>query len=353
MRPKFSKRAPSKTLPPGTLVSTTDRTGEVKVTIIDYNEGSFQEKQVKGVDECFQLRDKPTVTWINVDGLNSIDIVAKLGSCYQLHPLVLEDILSIDQRPKLEIFDNYVYVVLKMLSYSEKNSGLESEQVSLIFGKNFLISFQEKEGDVFDLIRDRLRNAKGRIRKSDSDYLTYALIDAIIDNYFLILEKFGERIAHMEEELVKDPSPKTVQTINGLKRELIFLRKSVWPLREVISSLTRGDTALVKKETVLYLRDIYDHTIQVIDTIETSRDMVSGMLDIYLTNASNRMNEIMKILTVIATIFIPLTFITGIYGMNFKNMPELSWQWGYLTIVGLMFVMATTMLIYFKKKNWY
>lgn len=353
MRPKFSKRAPSKTLPPGTLVSTTDRTGEVKVTIIDYNEGSFQEKQVKGVDECFQLRDKPTVTWINVDGLNSIDIVAKLGSCYQLHPLVLEDILSIDQRPKLEIFDNYVYVVLKMLSYSEKNSGLESEQVSLIFGKNFLISFQEKEGDVFDLIRDRLRNAKGRIRKSDSDYLTYALIDAIIDNYFLILEKFGERIAHMEEELVKDPSPKTVQTINGLKRELIFLRKSVWPLREVISGLTRGDTALVKKETVLYLRDIYDHTIQVIDTIETSRDMVSGMLDIYLTNASNRMNEIMKILTVIATIFIPLTFITGIYGMNFKNMPELSWQWGYLTIVGLMFVMATTMLIYFKKKNWY
>ena len=353
MRPKFSKRAPSRTLPPGTLVSTTDRTGEVKVTIIDYNEASFQEKQVRGVDECFVLRDKPTVTWINVDGLNNIDIVAKLGSCYQLHPLVLEDILSIDQRPKLEIFDNYVYVVLKMLSYSEKNSGLESEQVSLIFGKNFLISFQEKEGDVFDLIRDRLRNAKGRIRKSGSDYLTYALIDAIIDNYFLILEKFGERIAHIEEELVKDPSPKTVQTINGLKRELIFLRKSVWPLREVISGLTRGDTTLVKKETVLYLRDIYDHTIQVIDTIETSRDMVSGMLDIYLTNASNRMNEIMKILTVIATIFIPLTFITGIYGMNFKNMPELSWQWGYLTIVGLMFVMATIMLIYFKKKNWY
>ena len=244
-------------------------------------------------------------------------------------------------------------MVLKMLSYNEKNSGLESEQVSLIFGKNFLISFQEKEGDVFDLIRDRLRNAKGRIRKSGSDYLTYALIDAIIDNYFSILEKFGERIAHIEEELVKDPSPKTVQTINGLKRELIFLRKSVWPLREVISGLTRGDTTLVKKETVLYLRDIYDHTIQVIDTIETSRDMVSGMLDIYLTNASNRMNEIMKILTVIATIFIPLTFITGIYGMNFKNMPELSWQWGYLTIVGLMFVMATTMLIYFKKKNWY
>ncbi|MBL7070175.1 MAG: magnesium/cobalt transporter CorA [Candidatus Omnitrophica bacterium] len=353
MRPKFSKRVSSKTLPPGTLVSTTDRTGEVKVTIIDYNESVFLEKQVRGVDECFELRDKPTVTWINVDGLNSIDIVAKLGSCYQLHPLVLEDILSIDQRPKLEIFENYVSVVLKMLSYNEKNSGLESEQVSLIFGKNFLISFQEKEGDVFDLIRDRLRNAKGRIRKSGSDYLTYALIDAIIDNYFSILEKFGERIAHIEEELVKDPSPKTVQTINGLKRELIFLRKSVWPLREVISGLTRGDTTLVKKETVLYLRDIYDHTIQVIDTIETSRDMVSGMLDIYLTNASNRMNEIMKILTVIATIFIPLTFITGIYGMNFKNMPELSWQWGYLTIVGLMFVMATTMLIYFKKKNWY
>jgi len=353
MRPKFSKKTTLKTLPPGTLVSTTDRTGAVKVTIIDYNEADFQEKQVSGVDECFELRDKPTVTWINVDGLNSIDIVEKLGKCYQLHPLVLEDILSIDQRPKIEIFESYVYVVLKMLSYSEKNNGLESEQISLIFGKNFLISFQEKEGDVFDLIRDRLRNARGRIRKTGADYLSYALVDATIDNYFSILEKFGERITHIEEELVADPSPKTVQSINRLKRELIFLRKSIWPLREVISGLTRGETTLVKKETVVYLRDIYDNTIQVIDTIETSRDMVSGMLDIYLTSASFKMNEIMKILTVIATIFIPLTFITGIYGMNFNNMPEISWQWGYLTILGLMFAMAVSMLAYFKKKNWF
>jgi len=353
-KPKLMKRQ-SKTagLPPGTLVHVGERkTEEVRITFIDYDEDNFQEKQVSKIEDCFSFKDTQTVTWINIDGLHNIEIIEKLGKQFELHPLILEDILNTGQRPKFEDFDKYIFAVLKMLSYDEPNQTIQAEQVSLVLGANFVISFQESIGDVFEQIRDRIRNSKGRIRKMGADYLTYTLLDAVVDNYFLILEKFGEKIEYMEEELVAEPTEKTLQQIHALKREMVFLRKSVWPLREMISSLERSESELIKESTNIYLRDMYDHTIQVIDTVESFRDMVSGMMDIYLSSISNRMNAVMKVLTIIATIFIPLTFVAGIYGMNFKYMPELEWKLGYLAVWIVMIIIILCMVTYFKRKKW-
>jgi magnesium transporter len=264
----------------------------------------------------------------------------------------LEDILHTGQRPKFEDFEKYIFIVFKMLYFDENGDDILEEQISIILGSNYVISFQEKEGDVFNPVRERIRAGRFQIKKRKIDYLAYALIDAVVDNYFLILEKIGEKIEDLEEELLDNPTPETLQTIHHLKRKLISLRKSVWPLREVIGGLERGESALFHKSTSIYLKDVYDHTIQVIDTIETFRDMVSGMLDMYLSNLSNKMNEVMKVLTIIATIFIPLTFIAGIYGMNFEFMPELKWHWGYFLIWGLMIVVGIAMVFYFRRKKW-
>ena len=353
MAKPIKKRSRKAGLPPGTLVHIGERKAEfVRITVIDYNEQNFQEKEVSAVEECLPFKATPTVTWINIDGLHKIELIEKLGKEFDLHPLILEDILNTGQRPKFEDLGNNIFIVLKMLSYSDEKQTIQSEQVSLVVGPNFVISFQESVGDVFEQIRDRIRNSKGRIRKTGSDYLTYVLLDAIVDNYFLILEKFGEKIEYMGEELVAEPTEKTLQQIHSLKREMIFLRKSVWPLRELISSLERSESSLIKESTGIYLRDVYDHTIQVIDTVETFRDMVSGMLDIYLSSISNKMNAVMKVLTIIATIFIPLTFIAGIYGMNFKYMPELEWRWAYPGIWLIIAVIAICMLIFFRRKKW-
>ncbi|MBI5640616.1 MAG: magnesium/cobalt transporter CorA, partial [Nitrospirae bacterium] len=255
--------------------------------------------------------------------------------------------------PKMEDYSDYLYIVLKMLYYDDKVKRIITEQISLICGPNFVISFQEGlEGDVFSAVRDRIRNNKGRIRKMGADYLVYSLLDAVVDNYFMILEKLGEDIEDLEEKLITKPTSETLHEIHYLKREMIFLRKAVWPLREVISGLERGESALIHESTRVYLRDVYDHTIQVIDTIETFRDMVSGMLDIYLSSISNRLNAVMKVLTIIATIFMPLTFIAGVYGMNFRHMPELDWQYGYPLIWLVMITIGISMLIFFRKKDW-
>jgi magnesium transporter len=349
----FKKTSKKFGLPPGTL----DHVGEkkvetAKITIIDYDADQFDEKEAKSVEECFPFKDKPTVTWINIDGIHEVDIIEKIGNHFNFHPLILEDIVHTGQRPKMEDLEEYLYIVLNMFFFNENKHEIYAEQISLIFGPNFVISFQEKEGDVFNSVRDRIRNNKGRIKKMGSDYLAYALLDAIVDNYFIILEKFGENIEDIEEELVTNPTPETLQIIHNLKREMIFLRKSVWPLREVVSSLERAESPLIAQSTTPYLRDVYDHTIQVIDTIETFRDMVSGMLDIYLSSVSNRMNEVMKVLTIIATIFIPLTFIAGNYGMNFEYMPELGWQWSYLVYWIIILSIAVVMFIYFRRKKW-
>jgi len=339
--------------PPGTLVHVGERKTEtVRITYMDYDEQKMGEKQVAAIEECFPFKATPTVSWINIDGLHDVELIEKLGAQFEVHPLVLEDILNTGQRPKFEDFDKYIFMVLKMLRYNHEQQAVEAEQVSLVLGTNYVISFQERVGDVFEPIRDRIRNAKGRIRKMPCDYLMYALLDAVVDGYFAILERLGERIESMEEELVSSPSEKTLEQIHRLKREMIFLRKSVWPLREVISGLQRTESSLIKQSTQLYLRDVYDHTIQVIDTVESFRDMASGMLDIYLSSISNRMNAVMKVLTIIATIFIPLTFIAGIYGMNFKYMPELERHWGYPLVLFVMGIVAVVMLIYFRRKRW-
>jgi len=252
----------------------------------------------------------------------------------------------------MEDFEDHLFVTVKMIYFDDKKNDIEAEQLSIIFGPNFVISFQEKEGDIFNPIRDRIRKARGRIRKMKADYLAYALLDTIVDHYFIVLEKLGEKIEGMEEELVAKPTPETLQSIHTLKRELIFLRKSIWPLREVVNVLERGESSLIHKSTGIYLRDVYDHTIQVVDTVETFRDMVSGMLDIYLSSVSNRMNEVMKVLTIVATIFIPLTFLAGVYGMNFKHMPELELPWGYPGLLVLMIAVGLTMVAYFRSKKW-
>ena len=348
-----TKRSEKTGLPPGTLIHIGEqKTEKVRISIIDYDETQLEEKEAQTVEECFPFKDKPSVTWINVDGIHDVTLIEQLGTHFGLHPLLLEDILNTDQRPKLEDHEHYLFIVLKMLYPDEEADEITAEQVSLILSSNFVLSFQEREGDVFNYVRDRIRNKKGRIRRAGADYLAYALIDAIVDNYFIILERLGEKIEETEEQLVANPTPDTLRTIHGLKRAMIFLRKSTWPLREVISGLERLDSPLIQESTDIYLRDLYDHTIQVIDTVENFRDMIAGMLDIYLSSLSNRLNEVMKVLTIIATIFIPLTFLAGVYGMNFRYMPELEWRWGYPVIWAVMLAILVMMVVYFRRKRW-
>jgi magnesium transporter len=350
----FRKKGSKKIgLPPGTMVHIGEKkVGRVRISIVDYDESQCHEKIVENVADCFPYKEKPTVTWINVDGVHDVEIIRGIGSHYDLHPLILEDIVNTHQRPKMEDYGDYLFVVLKMVSYDEEVGEIKVEQVSLVLGSNYVLSFQETEGDVFDPLRNRIRNAKGRVRNKGADYLAYALIDSVVDHYFNILEKLGERIESMEEELISSSTPETLQKIHSLKREMIFLRKSIWPLREAVGSLERGETPLIQESTSIFLRDVHDHTFQVIDTVETFRDMLSGMLDTYLSSLSNRMNEVMKVLTIIATIFIPLTFVAGIYGMNFQFMPELTWRWGYFVVIVVMVVISVVMIGYFRKKKW-
>ncbi|MBI5694962.1 MAG: magnesium/cobalt transporter CorA [Nitrospirae bacterium] len=351
----IKRRSKKAGLPPGTLVHIGERKVEkASVTCMVFDSETITESDISGLDACIPYKDRKTVTWINVVGLHQVEVLEKVGHCFGLHPLVLEDILNTDQRPKMEDYGDYIYIVLRMLENkgNVNGSGVMSEQVSIILGPNFVISLQERPDDEFDPVRDRLRGNKGRIRKMGADFLAYTLIDLVVDNYFAVLESLGETIEDIEDALVADPTPATVHSIHRMKREMIYLRKSVWPLREVISGLQRADTALVQPGTVIYLRDVYDHTIQAMDTVETYRDMLSGMLDIYLSSISNRMNEVMKVLTVIATIFIPLTFLVGVYGMNFRYMPELDFHWGYPALWLVMLAIVGGMLVYFRRKKW-
>ena len=351
---KLYKRSSKKAgLSPGTLVHIGEKkTEEVNISMIDYDESQIQEKDAATVGECLPFKEKPTVTWINVSGIHDVTVIEEFGKAFNIHPLLLEDIVHSDQRPKLEDYDDYLFLVLRMLRYDEAKEELQSEQVSLILGPNFVITFQEREGDVFDAVRARIRNGKGKIRKMGCDYLAYALIDSVVDHYFLVFEKYGEKIEVLQDEVLSQPTPETLQVIQRTKRDMIFLRKSVWPLREAINALQRGESSLVTDNVNIYLRDVHDHTIQVIDTIETFRDIISGTLDVYLSSVSNKMNAVMKVLTIIATIFMPMTFIAGIYGMNFKYMPELEWHWAYPVIWAVIIVLGVLMLMGFKRKKW-
>ncbi len=352
---QLKKRSRKAGLPPGSLIHIGEQLIEkTKITVFDYDETYLQEKEIRTTDECRQYKNSPTVTWIHIEGIHETRVLEELGVIFGLHPLTLEDILNTDQRPKMEDFCEYLYVVLKTFyNNGGERKEITSEQISIILGPKFVISFQEKETDMFKPIKERIRTGKGNLRKAGADYLAYSLIDTIVDNYFTILEQAGEKIEFLEESLIKNPSTQTLQAIQSLKRDMIFLRKSVWPLRETISSLERAGCQLIHESTNIFLKDIYDHTIQVIDTIETFRDMLSSVLDIYLSSVSNRMNEIMKVLTIIATIFMPLTFMAGVYGMNFKYLPELEWRWGYFFFWGFVIVIAISMLVYFKRKKWW
>jgi magnesium transporter len=346
-------KKPSATgLSPGTLIHVGERKVEkTRITVIDYDAENVDEKEVGSVEECYPFRDTSTVTWINVDGIHDPDVIGKLGGHFGLHPLVLEDIMNTTQRPKMEDLGEAIYLVLKMVETSP-DGDLATEQMSLIFGPNYVLSFQELPGDIFDPVRERIRRGQGRIRKMGPDYLAYSLLDAIVDDYFVMMEALGERVEALEDELIANPDRRTLRDIHDLKGKMLFLRKSIWPLRDAVGRLERAETGLIKETTDIYLRDVYDHLIQVIDNIETFREMLSGILDIYLSSISNRMNEVMKILTIIGTIFIPLTFIAGVYGMNFKFMPELEWRGGYFVVWGVMLAIGITLLFYFKRKKW-
>lgn len=345
------KRSKKAGLPPGTLVHIGVKKAEsVTMTVFNYAGARCDERTATSPDELQPPSDE-SVTWVDIGGVHKLDLLEAFGKQFSLHPLLLEDIANTDQRPKLDDYDTYLFLVVKVLSVTEKQD-LLVEQVSFVIGRNFVLSFQENGTDVFKAVRERLRGGKGRLRQSGADYLLYALVDAIVDQYFLVLESLGEKIELLQEKVVADPKPETLREVHALKRQLLFLRRAVWPLREATNGLSRSDCPFLHDPTKIFFRDVYDHVVQIVDTIETLREMVSASLDIYLSSVSYRLNTVMRVLTVITTIFMPLSFIASIYGMNFEHMPELKSEWGYPAVLGMMGVIAAGMLIAFRQRRW-
>ncbi|GAB6038327.1 magnesium/cobalt transporter CorA [Fundidesulfovibrio butyratiphilus] len=335
------------------LYSGSETSGSPRVTMLRYDSTGSELIAPVHAPDCVGYADSSRVTWVDVAGLADAGFMAKVGETFHIHPLVLEDIVHTTQRPKLDELDDAIFVVARLLRYDDKTRRIEDEQVSFLLGKNYLLSFRERQGEgLFDAVRRRIQSQKGRAWKLGPDFLLYVLLDSVVDNYFLALERMGDEIEDVEEMLLTAPKPVELQRIHDLRREALFLRKFVWPLREVLSGLEKGGSDLIADGTIFYLRDLYDHTIQVMDTIETFRDMLSGMLDLYLSNISLKMNEVMKVLTMFSTLFIPLTFLAGVYGMNFKNMPELEWHDGYFMLLGFMVAIAGGMLLFFRRKGW-
>ncbi len=347
-----SKKKKKIGLPPGTLVYTGDKIKEkTKIKVTDYTEDQFDFKEFEDLQIDLTKFEEPLIKWIDIYGLAKIDIIEEIGRQFDLHPLVLEDILSPNQRPKMEDYGRYIFVVLKKLSWNVDQEDFEYEQISLILGESYVISFQERDTNLFNPIYERIQIPKGKVRVMGADYLFYVLIDIIIDDYFIVLEKVGEDIENIEDILIKNPDPETLQNIYRLKRSSIELRKSIWPIREIINKLQREQSNLIGDELQIYLRDIYEHIFRISDLLENYRDIIFGMLDMYLSSVSNRMNDIMKVLTIISTIFIPLSFIAGFYGMNFIFYQNYQYNLLFLVII-VMIIIAVTMLLFFKKKKW-
>ena len=354
---------PSKKQPgaaPGTLVYEGEEShGPVRIHVFDYDSEHVEEREVGEASACAPYRDVGTVTWIDVDGVHDVGLIERLGALFELHPLTLEDIVSPDQRPKLEEYPEYVYLVLKMMHYDHETGRLEPEQVSLVVGPGFVLSFQEaKEGDVFDPVRQRLREKRGLIRDHGADYLAYALIDVVVDYYMAVLEGLGEHIEDLEDAITLRSDTEHLREINALRRQVIALRRSIWPLRDVIVALERSDRPFITDAIDPYLRDVYDHTVRTVELVESAREILASVVELHLSSVSNRMNEVMKVLTVFATFFLPLTFIAGVYGMNFNpeasplNMPELNWFWGYPFAWALMLATAVALFVFFHRKGW-
>ncbi|AQZ95697.1 magnesium/cobalt transporter CorA [Halopseudomonas phragmitis] len=350
-RKLVAKRSRKAGKAPGTLMHIGQpRDDLAAIRVIEYDAEGLDDRRIHDAGQ-YHEPNGGRVAWLNVDGVHQADVIEALGKGFKLHPLVMEDILNTDQRPKVEDYDGYLYLVLRMLRFDEQEQQIHSEQLSLILGQHFVLSLQEHPGDVFDGVRERLRNGR-RIRFMQADYLGYALLDAVVDHYFVVLEQLSEHIERLEDELIDNPTPTTLGRIHHFKREMLLLRKSIWPLREVLSRLSRDESPLISAETRLFLRDVYDHTIHVLDTIDTLRELLVGMLDLYLSSTSNRMNQVMKVLTIIATLFMPLTFLAGVYGMNFEHMPELAWPWAYPAVLVLMLMIAIGLLIAFRRRHW-
>lgn len=342
---------------PGTLVYAGPDTGEaVALSFMTYNQEGLKEKGRSGpaasLAECLEERSGPGTTWINVDGVHEIPLIQELGASVPLHRLVLEDVLSTSQRAKIEEYPTYLYMVLRMVRWDDESDVIMDEQVSLVVGETWVLSFQERRGDVFEGVRERIRHGRGLIRSRGSGYLAYALVDSVVDHYFGVIEKVSDRIEILEDEVLENRDPQIVERIHRLKREMLLVRRAIWPLREVVSQFARDPLPFVDDETRVFVRDVYDHTVQVIDTVETLRDLLGGLTDLYMSGVSNRMNEVMKVLTMIATIFIPLSFLAGVYGMNFEVMPELGFPWGYPALLSLMALTAGGMVVYFHRKGW-
>ncbi|MCE2982694.1 MAG: magnesium/cobalt transporter CorA [Parachlamydia sp.] len=352
MREHLKSRIKRAGLPPGTLLPNNGKGEGFKISIVEYSPTLLIEKEDVTVKECIEYIEKPTMTWIQIYGVNDPAMIASIGSRFNLHALVMEDVLSTFQRPKLDIYDEQVFIVVRSLEYEKQKKELKDEQVSIIYGSNFLICFLEQDKDIFAPIKERLKQPGNRLCKQGPDYLAYSMLDMIVDNYFVVLEKVDVNLDRLEEELVRSPKSDTLMQIQNLKREMVFLRKAIWPMRDVVNRFQRLDPPQVSNFTQLFLRDVYDHTIQAIDIVEGFRDVASGMLDIYLSNINIRTNDIMKVLTVVSTIFVPLTFITSLYGMNFEHMPELHSKWGYPLVLGMMFGVASVMLYFFHRKKW-
>ncbi len=347
----FSQKAG---LPPGSLVHVGDTTaGEIKIKGVRYTKTEFEEITDPDNDALLRLKEKEGIIWLQVDGVHQPEKISAIGEFFSLHTLTQEDILNTGQRPKMEEFDNYLFLVGKILSFDEATAVVQEKHFCLVLMENVILSFHEAGANIFATVENRLQKSNGKIRQKSADFLAYTLFDAMVDNYFLVLETIGAQIEELEEEILTEPCRESLEWLHFLKRELTILRKSVWPLRDVINSLLRSDSDLILENTRKYFMDVYDHTIQVIETLEAFRDVTASLYDMYLSGISNRMNEVMKILTVIATIFIPLTFVVGIYGMNFHYMPELTWKWGYFGTLAIMSILGIGMAIYFKKKDWF
>lgn len=323
------------------------------IEILHYTPDGFEEIPDATLEDCARLKSAPGITWINVSGIRDLETVQNLAALFGLHTLTTEDIVDTRQRPKAENFEQYLFFALKMLTYNETARSIENENLSVVLSERCVLSFQEdREGDVLDPVRERIRSGKCRLRSEGADYLAYALMDAVVDEYFVVLEKVGDRIEEIDDQILAAPDSSHMKELHRLKREILFLRKVIWPLREELSAIEKSGSLLVSDSIRPFLRDLYDHTIEIIDMVETNRDIVGGMHDTFLSAVSNRMNEIMKVLTIIGTIFIPLTFIAGVYGMNFEHMPELKWPWGYYGVMAFMAALALGMLAAFKKRKW-
>lgn len=341
---------------PGTIPGTLNEDRDApptRVSLIDYNQNKFIPTRISIPEDCAMYLDTESVSWVDVQGLGNTHILQRIGKVFELHPLVLEDVVNVPERPKIENYDDQLVIISRMVMPTENSDGFHSEQVSFVLGKNYLLTVQEEPSlDCFDPVRLRIGNNKGIIRKQGADYLAYSLLDAIIDGFFPVLEDYGERIEDLEEEVIVNPTRKTLQKIYRIRRELLQLRRAIWPQRSAINALMRDSNELIGEEVRIYLRDCYDHAVQVMDMVETYRELASGLMDVYLSAVSNRMNEIMKLLTVFSWIFLPLTFIAGLYGMNFEYMPGLKTPWGFWLCVGAMVAIAIGLLVFFRRSGW-